>query len=313
MADCSSSIGTALAKQYAGQGAHLWLVTASSEALDLLRKACLALGAPSVTVVTADPWTNSGWIAVHDALKHGGLQLLPEITRRSTTPPLKSSLPSSASKSMPVPLRSASLSRSSHPKAPARAPSTVPATSSQPPQRPIKRLAPTPPSTPPPLRRSSRAAFTPQPVVKAVPSTHTSSSSVSSKSSLRSSLSGSPFQASQASTLDSKNRRVKHGSCSDESIGSGSLDLLVLVTGTPNLNYDENYDSHLLPRPTTPSSNTGSTTIGKYDARRNLSASFSNSLSDDTSPETPSRPPDNVQCELTAAQQLLQVHYLVST
>ena len=283
--------------------------------MDLSRKACLALGAPSVTVVTADPWTNSGWIAVHDALKHGGLQLPPERSGSSTTPPLKSSLPSSTPKSMPVSLRSTSMARSNHHTAPGRAPSAVPATSSQPPQRPIKRLAPTPPSTPPPLRRSSRAAFTPQPVVKAVPLTHTPSlSSVSSKSSLRSPLCGSPFQASQTSTLDSKNRRVKHGSCSDESIGPGSLDLLVLVTDTStSVNYEVSDGRSDLSRATNSTSNAGATNNRALDARRNLSSSFSNSLSDDTSPETPSRPPENVQCELTAAQQSLQVHYLVSS
>jgi len=267
VANCSSSIGSALAKHYAAQGAHLWLVADSPESLDFLRNACLSLGAPSVTVVTADPWSTSGWAAVRDALKHGGLQLPPD-SERNITPQLKSAFTPSAPKSMSVPPRTTSMSRSNYPKAPVPMPATVPATPARP-MHSSKRLAPTPPSTPPPLRRSSRAAFTPQPVVKPVvkplPPMHTPSS-VSSVSSLRSSLrssfgssssSASPAPQSHVPTPDSKTRRIKHGSCSDESIGPGSLDLLVLVT------------------------------------------------------ETPQGLPHNVQSELMASQQLLQVHYLV--
>lgn len=205
VADCSSGGGAALARHYAKQGAHLWLVgSAPPHALTHERAACLALGAASVTLVPANPWAEEGWAAVRDGLLHGGQPLLEPLLEPPTAAPPPPSQPPYPSP--PALLRST-------PRAVAVARAVPPFSSTR------LRPSPTPPSTPPPLRRSARAALTPRPALVPLPAP-----------SLASPV---PLPAPMASSPGSGGRRVKHGSCSDESVGNGSLDLLVLASADP--------------------------------------------------------------------------------
>ena len=72
----SSGIGAAIARQYAKQGANLWLVARRKSNLERICVACQNLGAASARAVIADVATETGWEALRTAVEPDAVDLL---------------------------------------------------------------------------------------------------------------------------------------------------------------------------------------------------------------------------------------------
>jgi len=68
----SSGIGASLARFYAAEGAHLWLVARRADKLEEVSEECRKLGARTVTLVVADVATEDGWKTIRESLAKAG-------------------------------------------------------------------------------------------------------------------------------------------------------------------------------------------------------------------------------------------------